>query len=234
MKKNLECKIWNIFLSISLNIRCGYSKEWSHKDGSFEYPQHMFWFRNKKTTPNPSLNVLNAECPSTTQSVFWSWIIINANLCDPLKKFLALQYLFLPWKCCLFIMSAACIQVHVRLDFIMEANTLNPDQTVWSGSILFAIYWLLKKISRWESRWQKLWLAGKKLRIFILFSKHTPRHLYHRLFSQYELPNTNQRSDAISFLCLYTQHGWKAVCILISWLIWIYTVVNNEYVNLKK
>ena len=27
---------------------CGCSKEPSHRDGSFEYPQHMFWLRNKK------------------------------------------------------------------------------------------------------------------------------------------------------------------------------------------
>ena len=26
----------------------GCSKELSHRDGSFEYPQHMFWVRNKK------------------------------------------------------------------------------------------------------------------------------------------------------------------------------------------
>ena len=26
----------------------GCSKEPSHPDGSFEYPQHMFWLRNKK------------------------------------------------------------------------------------------------------------------------------------------------------------------------------------------
>ena len=26
----------------------GRSKEPSHRDGSFEYPQHMFWLRNKK------------------------------------------------------------------------------------------------------------------------------------------------------------------------------------------
>ena len=26
----------------------GCSKEPSHQDGSFEYPQHMFWLRNKK------------------------------------------------------------------------------------------------------------------------------------------------------------------------------------------
>ena len=37
-----------IFLTISLNMRFGCSKEPSHIDGSFEYPQHMFWLRNKK------------------------------------------------------------------------------------------------------------------------------------------------------------------------------------------
>ena len=26
----------------------GYSKEPSHRDGSFDYPQHMFWMRNKE------------------------------------------------------------------------------------------------------------------------------------------------------------------------------------------
>ena len=41
-------------------------------------------------------------------------------------------------------MSAAYIQVHFKLDLIMEVNTMNPDQTVpmgtvWSGLILFAI-----------------------------------------------------------------------------------------------
>ena len=36
-----------IFLSISLNMCFGCSKEQSHWDGSFEYPQHMFWLRNK-------------------------------------------------------------------------------------------------------------------------------------------------------------------------------------------
>ena len=29
----------------------GCSKEPSHQDGSFEYPQHMFWLRNKKNNP---------------------------------------------------------------------------------------------------------------------------------------------------------------------------------------
>ena len=38
-----------IFLPISLNICFGCPKEPSHGDGSFEYPQHMIWLRNKKT-----------------------------------------------------------------------------------------------------------------------------------------------------------------------------------------
>ena len=38
----------NIFLSIGFNICFGYSKELSHLDGSFEYPLHMFWLRDKK------------------------------------------------------------------------------------------------------------------------------------------------------------------------------------------
>ena len=43
-------KIGNIFLDISLNVCFGCLKELSHRDGSFEYLQHMFWLRNKKIT----------------------------------------------------------------------------------------------------------------------------------------------------------------------------------------
>ena len=32
-------------------------------------------------------------------------------------------------KCRLLFTSAAYIQIHLKLDFIMEANTMNPDQT---------------------------------------------------------------------------------------------------------
>ena len=53
--------------------------------------------------------------------------------------------MFLSWKCNLLFKSVVYIQVHFRLDFVMEANTMNPDQTaaqmgaVWSRSMLFAI-----------------------------------------------------------------------------------------------
>ena len=49
VKQNyFERKIANIFLSIAFNMCFGCSEEPSHRDGSFEYPQHMFWLRNKK------------------------------------------------------------------------------------------------------------------------------------------------------------------------------------------
>ena len=37
-----------IFLTISFNMFFGCSKEPYHWDSSFEYPQHMFWSKNKK------------------------------------------------------------------------------------------------------------------------------------------------------------------------------------------
>ena len=48
VKQNNLRKIAIILLSISLNICFGCSNEPSDRDGSFEYPQHMFRLRNKK------------------------------------------------------------------------------------------------------------------------------------------------------------------------------------------
>ena len=47
-KQKFQRKSVNIFLPINFNICFGRSKEPFHLDGSFEYPQHMFWLRNKK------------------------------------------------------------------------------------------------------------------------------------------------------------------------------------------
>ena len=46
--KNFQHKIVNISIPINLSICFGCSKEPSHWDGSSEYPQYMFWLRNKK------------------------------------------------------------------------------------------------------------------------------------------------------------------------------------------
>ena len=57
VNKKYQRKIVNIFLPINFNINFGCSKEPSHLDGFFEYPQHMFWLRNKKI--KFSLHTLN-------------------------------------------------------------------------------------------------------------------------------------------------------------------------------
>ena len=48
ISEHFECKIVIIILSIMLNVCFGCSKEPSHRDGSFEFRQLMFWLRNKK------------------------------------------------------------------------------------------------------------------------------------------------------------------------------------------
>ena len=48
VKQFFSVKIAIIFLFINLYMCFGCSKELSHRDGSFEYPQHMFWLSNKK------------------------------------------------------------------------------------------------------------------------------------------------------------------------------------------
>ena len=48
MNTIFQREIVNIFLPIIVSICFGCSKEPSHRDGSFEYPQHMFWLRTKK------------------------------------------------------------------------------------------------------------------------------------------------------------------------------------------
>ena len=48
IRKEFERKVLINFLSISPNMCLGRSKEPSQWDGSFEYPQHMLWWRNKK------------------------------------------------------------------------------------------------------------------------------------------------------------------------------------------
>ena len=46
--KFLSVKLYLFFLLINFTIFFVCSKEKSHLDSSFEYPQHMFWSRNKK------------------------------------------------------------------------------------------------------------------------------------------------------------------------------------------
>ena len=64
-KHFFQRKIVNIFLLIIFNICFWCLKELSQWDGSFEYPQHMFWLINKKTiwlVPEYKFNIFCYFC----------------------------------------------------------------------------------------------------------------------------------------------------------------------------
>ena len=46
--ENFQWKFFDIFLIFAQNIDCGYSLEPPRQGGSNEYPQSMFWSKNKK------------------------------------------------------------------------------------------------------------------------------------------------------------------------------------------
>ena len=57
---NFQVKIFDIFLIFAQNIHCGYTLEPPRRGGSNEYPQSMFWSKNKKnmfTPAKPSISI---------------------------------------------------------------------------------------------------------------------------------------------------------------------------------
>ena len=46
--RNFQLKFFDIFLIFAQNIDCGYTLEPPRRGGSNEYPQSMFWSKNKK------------------------------------------------------------------------------------------------------------------------------------------------------------------------------------------
>ena len=58
--ENFQLKKFDIFLILAQNIDCGYTLEPHRRGGSNEYPQSMFWSKNKKnryTPANPSFAI---------------------------------------------------------------------------------------------------------------------------------------------------------------------------------
>ena len=58
--ENLPLKNFDIFLIFAQNIDCRYTLESPRRGGSNEYPQSMFWSKNKKnryTPVNPSFTI---------------------------------------------------------------------------------------------------------------------------------------------------------------------------------
>ena len=52
--KTNQKKICYIFLIFAQNIDCGYTLEPPCRGGSYEYPQSMFWSKNKKNMYTPA------------------------------------------------------------------------------------------------------------------------------------------------------------------------------------
>ena len=52
--ENFHLKMFDIFLIFAQNIDCGYMLEPPRRGGSNEYPQHMFWSKNKKNRYTPA------------------------------------------------------------------------------------------------------------------------------------------------------------------------------------
>ena len=50
---NFQQKKFDIFLIFAQNIDCGYTLELPRRGGSNEYPQSMFWSKNKKNRYTP-------------------------------------------------------------------------------------------------------------------------------------------------------------------------------------
>ena len=52
--ENFHQKKFDIFLIFAQNIDCGYTLEPPRRGGSNEYPQSMFWSKNKKNRYTPA------------------------------------------------------------------------------------------------------------------------------------------------------------------------------------
>ena len=52
--ENFQLKNVDIFLIFAQNIDCGYTLEPPRRGGSNEYPQSMFWSKNKKNRNTPA------------------------------------------------------------------------------------------------------------------------------------------------------------------------------------
>ena len=52
--ENFQWKYFDIFLIFAQNIDCGYTLEPPRRGGSNEYPQFMFWSKNRKNRYTPA------------------------------------------------------------------------------------------------------------------------------------------------------------------------------------
>ena len=86
--ENFHRKTFDIFLIFAQNIDCGYTLEPPRRGGSNEYPQSMFWSKNKKnryTPANPSFTIYIKVVfrGYLLQRTCFPDIIVNINMQQP-------------------------------------------------------------------------------------------------------------------------------------------------------
>ena len=71
-----QMKFFNILFIFAQNIDCGYTLEPPQRGGSNEYPQSMFWRKNKKkmhTPVNPSFTVYKQGVKANSHGMFCTY-----------------------------------------------------------------------------------------------------------------------------------------------------------------
>ena len=74
--------MFDIFLIFAQNIDCGYTLEPPRRGGSNEYPQSMFWSKNKKNRYTPKGVFIARTCfPDVYQSCVILKVVIKMLIC---------------------------------------------------------------------------------------------------------------------------------------------------------
>ena len=75
----ISLDVFDIFLIFAQNIDCGYSLEPPRRGGSNEYPQSMFWSKNKKNMYSPAYPTF-ANIKVGFKGVYITWTYFRDNI----------------------------------------------------------------------------------------------------------------------------------------------------------
>ena len=78
--KNFKLKNFDIFLIFAQNIDCGYMLVPPRRGGSNEYPQSMFWSKNKKNRYIPAYSIFYIKVGY--KGVYMSWTCFPDGVSD--------------------------------------------------------------------------------------------------------------------------------------------------------
>ena len=159
---------------INQTICCGYSNKPSQRDGLFEYPQHIFWLRNKIKNQNFTMNVFWLTGAVTTEL---SWLYGNCVQSLPLDFQLKFTTMGIPFNSnllsslCYFPVDGKCSECQVC--------KLSPWQwAFWHRILDFRLLSILwdpnhSRIRNFQTCWIEFW------DVFKLNTFHTRQNCIH-------------------------------------------------------